>query len=206
MFINAYPSLLTTEALTMSSCELCGRSMKGKGRSMIIEGASMILCPQCAERFGDKSVTAGKKPPSSTPRHTSWTGAPQQESPQIRPPPRRVQTFVKPKPHPKRAVTLDEMILIEDYARVIRDARQKAKVSQEQLAQKVGERISTLQGIEAGRLKPVEKTIRGLERELGISLLEPIGPAPISFDHDRPDGSATLGDVVKVKRRKANRT
>jgi len=181
--------------------------MKGKGRSMIIEGASMIVCPQCAERFGDKSVTAAKKPLPSTPPRTSWTGAPKQESHQTRLLPQRpVQTVIKPKPHPKKAVTLDEMILIEDYARVIRDARQKAKISQEQLAQKVGERISTLQGIEAGRLKPVEKTIRGLERELGISLLEPIGPAPTSFDHDHLGGSATLGDVVRVKRKKANRS
>jgi putative transcription factor len=98
------------------------------------------------------------------------------------------------------------MILVEDYAVVIRTARQKAKISQEQLAQKVGERISTLQAIEAGRLKPVEKVVRGLERELGISLLEPIGTAPVARDQDRSQEGATLGDVVKVKRKKSQKT
>jgi putative transcription factor len=97
------------------------------------------------------------------------------------------------------------MILVENYAVMIRTARQKAKISQEQLAQKVGERISTLQGIEAGRLKPVEKVIRGLERELGISLLEPIGAAPVVHDQDRSQDTATLGDVVKVKRKKSQK-
>jgi putative transcription factor len=98
------------------------------------------------------------------------------------------------------------MILVENYAVIIRAARQKAKMSQEQLAQKVGERISTLQGIEAGRLKPVEKVIRGLERELSISLLEPIGAAPVVHDQDRSQDSATLGDIVKVKRKKSQKT
>lgn len=112
----------------------------------------------------------------------------------------------KPKPRPKKAVTLDEMILVEDYALIIRNGRQKAKMSQEQLAQKVGERISTLQAIESGRLKPVEKVVRGLERELGISLLEPIGVVPVVRNQDRSDNVATLGDVVKVKRKKSQKT
>jgi uncharacterized protein (TIGR00270 family) len=76
-------------------------------------------------------------------------------------------------------------------------------MSQEELAQRVGERISTLQSIEAGRQKPIEKTIRGLERELGISLLESIGTVPIkaSRDGDKKGTRATLGDRVVVKRK-----
>ena len=77
-------------------------------------------------------------------------------------------------------------------------------LSQDELAQRVGERISTLQAIEAGRQKPVEKTIRGLERELRISLLEPITAVPIKItrEHKGQKGiSATLGDRVVVKRK-----
>jgi putative transcription factor len=98
------------------------------------------------------------------------------------------------------------MILIEDYANKIRTARQKKQLSQEELAQRVGERISTLQSIEAGRLKPTGKTIRGLERELGISLLEPIGSAPIRTSRGAPRGGPTLGDRVVVKRKKAQKS
>jgi putative transcription factor len=98
------------------------------------------------------------------------------------------------------------MDLIEDYAKTIRTARQKKKLSQEELAQKVGERISTLQSIEAGRLKPTRKTIRGLERELDISLLEPIGTVPLKVSRDKGGGGPTLGDVVKVKRKKSQKS
>jgi putative transcription factor len=196
----------------MPSCELCGREMKGPGRSMTIEGALMVLCPECAARFGYKPEAPTK---SSSSRgisvRPSWLPsrereAPPTTSPSVTPRPRPVQLLPKPKPRPKRPVTLDEMILIEDYATVIRSARQKAKISQDELAQKVGERISTLQAIEAGRLKPVEKVIRGLERELGISLLEPIGVAPVAHEHDKSEDGTTLGDVVKVKRKKSQKT
>jgi putative transcription factor len=98
------------------------------------------------------------------------------------------------------------MMLVEDYAQKIRAARQKLNLSQEELAQKVGERISTLQAIEAGRLKPTRKTIRGLERELGISLLESVGTPPIKHGSRSPGDSATLGDVVKIKRKKRQKS
>jgi len=182
--------------------------MKEPGRNMTIEGAMMSVCPQCAARFGDRSESTKK---SSSSRgmsvRPSWLPSPEREAPSVALHPRKVQTplKLKPKPLPKRAVTLDEMILVEDYAHVIRTARQKAKIAQEELAQRVGERISTLQAIEAGRLKPMEKTIRGLERELGISLLEPISVVPVPHDRERSEDGATLGDVVKVKRKKSQK-
>jgi putative transcription factor len=98
------------------------------------------------------------------------------------------------------------MVLIEGYAVAIRKARQKKNYSQEELAQKVGERVSTLQSIEAGRLKPTRKTIRGLERELDISLLEPIGSVPLKATRERGAAGTTLGDVVKVKRKKSQKS
>ncbi|MGD2072322.1 MAG: helix-turn-helix domain-containing protein, partial [Candidatus Thorarchaeota archaeon] len=88
---------------------------------------------------------------------------------------------------------------------IIRAARQRKTLSQEELAQKIGERISTLQSIEAGRLKPTRKTLRGLERELEISLLEPIGTTPIKTRESQSASGPTLGDIVKVKRKKSQK-
>lgn len=101
---------------------------------------------------------------------------------------------------------LDDMMVVKDYAEKIRTTRQKKGLSQEQLAQKVGERISTLQSIEAGRLKPTMKTIRGIERELDISLLEPIQSASVGPTSSKGEKRLTLGDVVKVKRKKSQKT
>lgn len=182
----------------MPSCELCGRSMKGRGRSMVIEGASMLVCPQCATKFGNQSVSS-RPPSSSTPRtRPSWIGGPE------KPTPSRPRKASSPKPRPKTrtgGVLLDDMDLIEDYAKTIQTARQKRNLSQEELAQKIGERISTLQSIESGRLKPIGKTIRGLERELEISLLEAVGTAPIKVGKGGSGAGPTLGDRVIVKRK-----
>ncbi|MGY5861293.1 MAG: multiprotein bridging factor aMBF1 [Candidatus Thorarchaeota archaeon] len=187
----------------MPSCELCGRDMKGAGRDVTIEGADMLVCPQCAAKFGGHTMDSTSKRIHSAPRKSSWIGSPSKPSrasPTSAPP--RVGAKRKPKP---RGALLDEMILIEDYAQAIRGARQKRNLNQDELAQKVGERVSTLQGIESGRLKPTKKTIRGLERELEISLLESVGPVPIKSDRVTSGGSPTLGDVVRIKRKKSQK-
>jgi putative transcription factor len=107
-----------------------------------------------------------------------------------------------PKPRRSTGVRLDDMELIEEYAKTIRAARQKKNMSQDELAQRVGESISTLKSIESGRQKPTEKTIRGLERELEISLLEPLGTVPIKASKTQPGTAGpTLGDRVIVKKK-----
>lgn len=186
----------------MPSCELCGRSMKGRGRNVRIEGAMMLLCPQCAYKFGDSTPSSSKKTKTSgSKRQPIWTSSPSKPTP-----PSHRSTHIRSKSKPKHGGQLiEDMILIENYAEIIRAARQKKKLSQDELAQKVGERISTLQSIEAGRLKPTRKTLRGLERELEISLLEPIGTAPIKTSQSKSVGGPTLGDVVKVKRKKSQK-
>jgi len=187
----------------MPSCELCGRNMKGAGRDVTIEGADMLVCPQCAAKFGGHTTDSTSRRIQSAPRNPSWMGSPIEPSratPTSAPPRARV----KRRPTPRGAL-LEDMILIEDYAQAIRGARQKRNLSQDELAQKVGERVSTLQGIETGRLKPIKKTIRGLERELEISLLESIGPVPIKSSRVTSGGSPTLGDVVRIKRKKSQK-
>ena len=187
----------------MPSCELCGRNMKGAGRNVTIEGADMLVCPQCAAKFGGHIRDSTSRRIHSAPKRPSWIGGPSEPS-RASPTSALPRVSVKRRPKPRGAL-LDDMILIEDYAQAIRGARQKRNLNQEELAQKVGERVSTLQGIETGRLKPTKKTIRGLERELEISLLESIGPVPIKSDRATSGGSPTLGDVVRIKRKKSQK-
>ena len=164
---------------------------------MTIEGASMLVCPQCASRFGGQTISSETRPMATPRTRPSWVGdSEKQRSPQ------RIRSSVpQSKPKPQHGVLLDDMELIEDYAVKIRTARQRKQLSQEDLAQRIGERVSTLQSIETGRLKPTGKTIRGLERELEISLLEPVGTTPIKTSKDRSVAGPTLGDRVVVKRK-----
>ncbi len=184
--------------------------MKSRGRNVTIEGASMNVCLQCANKFGGQSTKPSGRPTYDKPSRPSWVGGP---DPRSAPVPSRPQNIPRapapsrPKPRPRGGgPLLDEMDLIEDYPMVIRSARQKKKLSQEELAQKVGERVATLQSIESGRIKPTRKAIRGLERELGISLLEQKGTVPLKVGRGKGAGGSTLGDIVKVKRKKSQKS
>jgi putative transcription factor len=165
----------------------------------------MIVCPQCASKFGATSLDTSPKQSSMRTR-PSWIGVPERPTETTSKAPQPVVKKPKPRPPPNKGVLLDDLMLIEEYDKAIRTARQKMGISQEELAQRVGERISTLQAIEAGRQKPNNKTIRGLERELGISLLEPIDPVPIRASRSVSTGGPTLGDRVVVKRKKPKKS
>jgi len=162
----------------------------------------MLVCSECGFKFGQSSSESTQQSSSTKPR-TSWTESPESQTTRRNHQPSRVS---KPrsqiKPSKSTGVRLDDMELIEDYAKTIRSARQKKNMSQDELAQRVGESISTLKSIESGRQKPTEKTIRGLERELEVSLLEPLGTVPIKIGKAQ-SGTAgpTLGDRVIVKRK-----
>lgn len=186
----------------MPSCELCGRSMKSQGRNVVIEGASMLVCPDCAMKFGNQSMDSSKSPILKTKHRASWIESPDRE-PVTRTLPRSLpKSIPKPKPKKQSGMLLDDLELVEDYAKVILTARQKHNISQDELSQRIGESISTLKAIEAGRQKPTERTIRGLERELGISLLEPLGTQPLKVAKASSSvAGPTLGDRVVVKKK-----
>jgi len=162
----------------------------------------MLVYPECASKFGHSSSESTQRP--SQPRHrSSWLGSPEpQTSPRAHQSSPVSKSRPRPKPRKASGMRLENMELIEEYAKTIRTARQKKNISQDELAQRVGESISTLKSIESGRQKPTEKTIRGLERELEISLLEPLGTAPIKVSKTRVGTAGpTLGDRVIVKKK-----
>ncbi len=114
----------------------------------------------------------------------------------------RKQVYI-PKPkirtHKKSRQLDEDYEIIEDYNVVIKERRQKLGLSQQELARQIGERLSVLQAIETKRIVPENKTIKKLERVLGISLRIEIPDIPIKLD--KKDEELTLGDVVKIKRR-----
>ena len=174
--------------------------MKSQGRNVVIEGASMLVCPDCAMKFGGQSIDSSKRTTSRPKHQSSWIGPPDRE-PAMKPASHSLPKS-KPKPRKPSGTLLDDLELVEDYAKVILTARQKHHMSQDELSQKIGESISTLKAIEAGRQKPTERTIRGLERELDITLLEPLGTPPIKVTKSSsPVAGSTLGDRVVVKKK-----
>ncbi|MBC7114208.1 MAG: TIGR00270 family protein, partial [Archaeoglobi archaeon] len=89
--------------------------------------------------------------------------------------------------------------IIPNYSEVIREARERLGLSQEELARKIKEKVSLIRKIERGELTPEEKVARKLEKELGIKLMERIESPKI--EKKELPSTLTLGDVVVVRRK-----
>lgn len=66
---------------------------------------------------------------------------------------------------------LPETFLVENFGQLLRQARSKKKLTEEDAAKLLNIRESTLKHYEAGAVQPDETTIRKLEKFYGVSLL-----------------------------------
>lgn len=152
------------------SCELCGRESKGC-RAGAIDGVKMMLCPDCM-RHGE-----GVKDVATTPASVK----------------RAVFQRIK-KSSPKDVYKDMEKELVSNWPDVIKEARKKKGLSRGELGFKIEERTVTISKIENGDLRPSDKMIAKLEKELGIFLLEKV--KEVSTTHHSSKGM-TLGDFIR---------
>jgi putative transcription factor len=110
--------------------------------------------------------------------------------------PRRVNV----KAHNYRTNVTDETI-VSDYDTIIRTAREKLKLKQEDFAKKINERLSVVQNIETKKFKPSIKLAKKLEKILNISLVTEDKKIDISqFTSKSKSNTLTLGDMIKIKK------
>lgn len=86
--------------------------------------------------------------------------------------------------------------LVSGWNELIKNARNKKGLTREELGFKIGERTVTISKIENGDLRPSDKMIKKLEKELGIKLVEEIASASNLLHGSRPAGF-TFGDFIK---------
>ncbi|UCF49800.1 MAG: TIGR00270 family protein, partial [Thermoplasmatales archaeon] len=86
--------------------------------------------------------------------------------------------------------------LVSDWNELIKKAREKKGLSREELGFRIGERTVTISKIENGDLRPSDKTIGKLEKELEITLVEKVAGISNmpSSSHSR---GLTIGDLIK---------
>ena len=152
------------------ACELCGRETKGC-RVGVIDGVRMMLCPECI-KHGE-----GGRIHESTPTNVQ-----------------RAVVQRRKKSTPKDVYKDMEKELISNWSEVIKEARKKKGLSREELGFKIEERTVTISKIENGDLRPSDKMVVKLEKELGISLLEQV--KEVSTSHHSSKGM-TLGYFIK---------
>lgn len=160
-------------------CEMCGKDVTFC-RKVTIEGVHLEVCAECA-KFGTEARKEASKPEGPKPIITQRL-----EVREKRGKPRDIY------------VTQGTEELVDDFAARIRDARQKRGMSQKDLAAKINEKVTVLSKIETGDMRPDERLMAKLHKELGITLKEKV--ALIQTVKESGPRPLTLADLVKIKK------
>jgi putative transcription factor len=160
------------EELVDMQCELCGMECYCKPAK--IDGVKMMLCPNCikhgqAVEFKPKPTSVGNKPISERIR----------------------------KPKVKDVYKNMDKELVSNWNDIIKSAREKKGMTREQLGFKIGERTVTISKIENGDLRPSDKVVEKLEKELKIKLIEQVEDIHASLTSSKTKSTLTLGDFIK---------
>lgn len=87
--------------------------------------------------------------------------------------------------------------LAADYDARVREAREAAGMTQEDVADELNEKASLIRKIEGGDMRPSEEVRDELERFLDVSLTEEVGDA--DWDGGDTGDGYTLGDIIERK-------
>ena len=163
-------------------CEVCGCKIPGKSFNVMIEGARLTVCGECAKHgkicYDEPKLKAVPQRPRAGPITF------------------RVQT--KP-PSPPVDTTVE---LSEDYGKRIRKAREKLGLSHEELGKRLNEKVSLLRKIETGKMTPSDKLATALEHVLKVKLIVPKKEEKIPHAKipKTASGELTLGDLIQLNK------
>jgi putative transcription factor len=87
--------------------------------------------------------------------------------------------------------------LVSGWNDLIKSARKKKGLTREQLGFKIGERTVTIAKIENGDLRPSDKVVAKLEKELNINLVEEVSSVKSVTTGSHHSNRLTLGDLIK---------
>jgi putative transcription factor len=133
-----------------SFCELCGNSIQTP-KNVIVDGSIFNVCLSCSKRGKPYERNQPSKKTFSTKK--GFIPVPQK----------------KPiRSYPKTIQIIDEKVLRPDFGTIIREARMKKGITQENVANQISEKITLYKKIETGGIKPNEILSKKLERVLGI--------------------------------------
>lgn len=171
------------------SCDVCGSPIEGEPIIVEIEGAVLTLCPKCGRKYINTKGVRVIRGPTQVQVGTQGVSVVKYES-------RRGTTYRISRPR----VNVDRYEVVENYAELIREARESLGMGRDVLAKVVGIKESVLKRIEDGQLIPDIELARKLEKVLGVSLLRE--SEEVGMDVTKPiDTTLTLGDVVTLRER-----
>jgi putative transcription factor len=98
----------------------------------------------------------------------------------------------------KNEIFNEDVKVVDDYASLIKSARERLGWTQDFLASQLGEKVSFIKKIESGAIVPNIQLAKKLEKILGIPLLEKI-PTTVNLKQESEPMNLTLGDIAKLK-------
>lgn len=151
-------------------CDMCGKETNLVQAE--VEGTTLSVCPACA-KFGKTH-----------------------QSPKSRFKGKRKGPMFRAKKDKKREV----LLIKTNYADLVRDAREKMGLKQEEFAKKVNEKVSIIQQMENSRFRPSIRLAKKLESILKIKLIEKDEAAKdLPMMKKSNAGGLTIGDMIKFK-------
>jgi putative transcription factor len=155
-----------------------------EGIMIEVDGAKLFVCERC-KRFGTevkKQIRKRDIPPTKTVTRISLK-TPNVERPKLR----------------REGIGKVEMQyeLVDDYPQQIRHARESSSLTQSEFAQKIGERLSIVQKLETGKIRPSDAIIEKINRILRINLRTAVEEDLPSYHHQKPNLELTIGDMAK---------
>jgi putative transcription factor len=175
------------------NCDICGRQIHGKPNRIVVEGAVMTACAECA------SLGTPYKEPRPIPL-TSPISAPKAMPVVVR---RPVPSKLAERQAPREVQELD---IADNYPQIIQKARRKHDLSQEKLAMKVKEHLSVIQKIELGKIVPNMRLAKELEHVLRIKLLVLTSEPPAPKPAPGATKEVTLADVARIRNKQGKDT
>jgi len=154
-------------------CEMCGAPIKGKGITVSYEGSIITVCPNCYNKIKKSAKVVDERELKKNEEMK-----------------KKIKT-----PVPKLSTEV-ELEVVDDYYKMIKEARERLGLSQQQLAQQLKVSENIIKRFESGKLKPTIQQAKQLEKILGIKLLQPIESDEGTED---TDFELTLGDVANIR-------
>ena len=164
-------------------CEVCGIQIVGKAMNIVIDGAKLVVCSDCAQ-FSKSTPQTHMEEPAEVKKAPS--PVPRVRRPIIRP----VETPIS-----------DNLELVENYGSLVRKARESMGLTHDELSRKAGAKVSVLQKLETGKMVPDQDLAKRLEHTLKIRLLQPTQKVSVDEKFAAKPAELTLGDVVSTKKK-----
>lgn len=180
----------------MVQCEMCGTETASPNR-VKIEGAELDVCDECTE-FGTEVQTESSSS-TSTKYSTSSSSSGSSSSSTRSTGTTSSGSNTGGSGGGRSDMYGDIEELAQDYDERIRQARENAGLSQEDLAKQLNEKASVIRKLEHGDSLPTDDVQQKLERNLDVDLSAGGSGAETEWETDSATGEYTLGDVVERK-------